>query len=201
MRAKQAHSTRNRVVAAAAELFIKSGFARTTIASVARTSGVSAETIYATFDGKRGLLEAVIEARIAGPSTIPLEEQSAWDAIARNTTARARLRAYIAFASTVLDRTSPIHGVIRGASDSEPFARELSVRLLRERLESNVKHLRDYIGRDLRRGVALRGAAERFCALTSPETHHLLTEQLGWTLRAYRDWITKVLEDDLLGAE
>jgi AcrR family transcriptional regulator len=201
MRAEQALLTRNRVVDAAAELFLERGFSRTTIAAIAQTSGVSSETIYATFDGKRGVLEAVIDTTIAGPTSIPLEEQSAWEAIARNATARARLRAYIAFACSVLDRTSPIHDIIRGAADSEPFALELSARLLRERLESNVKHLRDYIGRDLRRGVALRRAAERFCALTSPETHHLLTVKLGWTLRAYREWITKVLEDDLLGAE
>lgn len=202
LRAEQAGITRQRVLDAATTLFIERGFARTTIAATAETADVSAETIYATFGGKQGLLAAVIEAAINGPEiAIPFEEQSQWEIIRQRPSARARLRAYVQFCCTVLGRTSPMHRVIRGAADSEPFAVDLSARLLAERLARNTKHLREFVGDELRSGLSLRRAAERYCALTSPELHHLLTVDLGWSLRAHQDWLAAVAEQDLLGSE
>lgn len=201
VRKEKANQTRIRVLDAAAMLFRKSGYSGTAITAVAEAAGVSAETIYASFAGKRGLLEGVIDATIVGPqSSVPLEEQrEAWDAIARHPTARLRLRAYVTFSCGILARTSPIHHIIRGAADGEPFAVELRSRLLKERLESNATHLRDYIGSELRAGLTLREAAERYCALTSPELQHLLTVDLRWSLRAYERWVAALAEQDLLG--
>ena len=202
LRAEQAGITRQRVLDAATTLFIDRGFAGTTVAATADAADVSPETIYATFGGKKGLLDAVIEAAINGPEVaIPFEEQSHWETIRQRPTARARLRAYVQFCCTVLARTSAMHRVIRGAADSEPFAVELRARLLAERLARNTKYLREFVGDDLPSGVSLRRAAERFCALTSPELHQLLTVDLGWSLRAHQDWLTAVAEQDLLGSE
>lgn len=200
LRTEQAQLTRQRVLAAATRLFLDRGFSQTTVAAVADAAGVSPETIYATFDGKRGLLEGVIDESIMGSrAPVPLEEQATWDAIARNPTARARLRAYVEFSCGVLARTSAVHQIIRGALDSEPFAGALSARLLAERLASNLKHLRDYLGSDLRKGLTLKRAAERYCALTSPEMHHFATVTLGWSRRAHQDWIAALVEYDVLG--
>lgn len=202
IRSEQAELTRQRVLDAAAGLFVKLGYAGTTITAVAAEAGVSPETIYATFDSKRGLLEGVIDGTIMGPgSPVPLEEQSVWDAIAEEPDARERLRAYVEFSCGVLSRTSPIHQVIRGAADSESFAVELSNRLLRERLASNVRHLRDYVGADLREGLTLQRAAERYCAITSPEMHHLLTVRLGWSRKAHQEWVVAHVVQDLLGPD
>lgn len=201
LRSEQADLTRQRIIDAAATLFIHRGYTATTIAEVARTANISAETVYAVFDGKRGILEGVIDARIMGVGApIALEEQPAWDAIAREPTPSARLRAYVEFTCGVLARTSDVHHVIRGAASAEPFAVTLSDRLLRERLASNTKHLRDYVGDALRDGLSLRRAAERFCALTSPEHYHFVTARLGWSAQTYQDWIASVVEHDLLGA-
>jgi AcrR family transcriptional regulator len=200
-RTEQARVTKQRVLEAAKALFLAHGFAKTTIVAVAAAAGVSPETIYATFDGKRALLEGVIDTTIMGPQApIPLEAQAEWDRIAAQPTARARLRAYVAFSCGVLARTSAVHHVIRGAADSEPFAEELCARLLRERLASNTQRLRAYVGTELRAGLDLRRAAERYCALSSPEMHHLLTVKIGWSSRHYADWLAEVTELDLLGA-
>jgi AcrR family transcriptional regulator len=199
IREDRANLTRRRVLDAATRLFLERGFAATTVVAIATAAEVSPETIYATFDGKRGLLQGVIDAAVSGNSAIPLEMQSEWDDIAQRPTSRARLRAYVEFSCGVLARTSQIHHIIRGAADSEPIAIELSARQLRERLASNVKHLRDYVGADLRHGLTLRRAAEQYCALSSPELHHLLTVKLGWSQRAHRDWLATIAEQDLLG--
>ena len=82
---------------------------------------------------------------------------------------------------------------------SEPFAVELRGRLLRERLASNTNRLRLYTGDELRPGLTLERAAERYCALTSPELHHLLTVELGWSLQEYENWLATLVEKELLG--
>jgi AcrR family transcriptional regulator len=200
VRAEQAERTRHRIVDAAARLFTERGYAGTGLSAVAEAAEVSQETIYATLGSKRGLLEAVIDATIRGPAAlVPLEEQSAWREIERCPTARERLRAYVGFSCIVLARTSPIHNVIRGASDGEPFAVELRARLLRERLESNMRRLDQYVGEELRPGLTLAAAAERYCALSSPEMHHLTTVDLGWSQRAHEEWLAALVEGELLG--
>lgn len=199
VRDQQARETRDRVISVALQLFLAQGFARTTVNAVAHAATVSPELIYTTLGGKRGLLEAVIDVTIMGPGApIPLEEQLDWDRIGQLPSARERLRAYVEFSCGVLERTSPVHAMIRGAADGEPFADELSARLLAERLASNTKHIRDYVGDALRDGLTLRRAAERYCTLTSPEMHHLSTVKLGWSHRAFRDWIADVVEQELL---
>jgi len=123
-----------------------------TSSAVGNTASITSAHDANTFDGKRALLEAVIDATITGPdTTTPLEEQSAWDEIALRPMSRARLR--------------------------------------------------DYVGPHLRAGLSSRRAAERYCALSSPEMHHLLTVKLGWSPRMHEDWLAQVSEHDLLGAE
>jgi hypothetical protein len=120
----------------------------------------------------------------------------AWDEIERLSGARARLRAYVRFNCGVLARTN----VIRGASDGEPFAMELRARLLRERLESNTRRLGQYVGGALRPGLTLEAAAERYCALSSPEMHYMMTVELGWSSQAHEDWLASLAETELLGS-
>jgi AcrR family transcriptional regulator len=202
VRAEQAERTRRRIIDAARRLFSERGYAATALGAVAATAEVSQETIYATFGSKRGLLEGVIEATIRGSGVpVPLEEQPGWGEIEQLPTPHERLRAYVRFSCDVLARTSPIHKVIRGASDGEPFAVELRARLLRERLESNTKRLRQFVGEALRPGVPLDVAAERYCALSSPEMHHLMTVELGWSQQAYEEWLASLAEAELLGAD
>jgi AcrR family transcriptional regulator len=200
LRAEQAQETRRRVLDAAAGLFIERGYAGTTVAAIAAEAGVSSETIYVSVGSKRALLEGVIDASIMGPEApTPLEEQGAWKAIEEFSTASERLRAYVEFSCGVLARTSPIHAVIRGAAASEEFALELAQRLLRERLASNTARLRTYVAGELRPGLTFRQAAERYCALSSPELYHLVTAELGWTPKQHREWLAAMAQSDLLG--
>jgi AcrR family transcriptional regulator len=58
LRTEQARLTRQRIIDAARELFVARGYARTTVADIARAADGSPETVYALFDGKYGLLRA-----------------------------------------------------------------------------------------------------------------------------------------------
>lgn len=196
MRAEQASLTRQRILEAAKVLFLERGYASTTIAAVADGAGVSQETIYATFSGKRGLLEGVIDAMIP----VSAEQDATLAEIERLASPRERLRAFVGFCCGVLGGTSPIHEVIRGAADSEEFAIELRARLLSERLANQKRHLAQHVRLELRAGLTLAQAAERFCALTSPELHHLTIVELGWSRRRHEKWVGDLAEHELFGA-
>ena len=55
-----AAATRERICAAAEELFLRDGYARTSIRAVAKAAGVAEATIYLAFPNKAALLDAVI---------------------------------------------------------------------------------------------------------------------------------------------
>src|SRR4051812_15574576 len=55
-----AASTRERICAAAEELFVGDGYARTSVRAVAKAAGVAEATIYLAFPNKAALLDAVI---------------------------------------------------------------------------------------------------------------------------------------------
>src|SRR5215471_11016204 len=55
-----AEATRERICAAAERLFLRDGYARTSIRAVAREAGVAEATIYLTFSTKPALLNATI---------------------------------------------------------------------------------------------------------------------------------------------
>lgn len=196
IRAEQANLTKERILEAAARLFLARGYRGTTVTAVAEEAGVAPETIYASLGGKRGLLEGVIESAIAPEGKSPDEPVAR---IADLPTARERLRAYVGFCCDVLARTSAFHVVIRGASDSEDFAVALSARFLEQRLLRQRQHLHQLVGDALRPGLTVERAADSFCALSSPEMHHLLTSELSWTRGAHEEWLASLAEAELLG--
>jgi AcrR family transcriptional regulator len=198
LRAGQAQETRRRVLDAARELFIDRGYAGTTVAAVADRSGVSPQTVYLSLGGKRGLLTGVIETAITGPDDAPGHDDAWWEAIDEVADAAERLARIIDFSCSILERTAPIHVIIRGAADKEAFAAALGRRLLEERLQTQTERIRRYLRGDLAPGVTVIEAGERYCALTSPELHHVLTDQLGWRPDRYRRWLSEVLTHELL---
>lgn len=205
VRTEQAQLTRRRILDAAHRLFVTNGYAGTTVNAVAAEAGVVAETIYSTFGGKRGLLEGVIDATIVAylaPLHDPDHDRSSrWAEIDRLDSARERLRGWAELVCQILAHTSPIHALIRGAADSEPYAVKLRERLLRERLADITMSIERYVPDALRPELTIDQASERACALASPEMHHLLTVELGWTPRQHQEWLCDLLEVELLGPE
>jgi AcrR family transcriptional regulator len=200
LRADQARQTRARIVDAANRLFADGGYAGTTITAVAETAGVSPETIYLTFGGKRGLLEGVIEMAIAPEADPSTQEDELWKELAQVPEASDRLEAMVKYSCAILARTAPVHAVIRGAADKEPFAAALGSRLLRDRLTNQTERIGRYLGSALRPDLSVSEAGERYCALTSPELYHVLTVEFGWTAARHRSWLTSLLSTELLGS-
>ena len=199
LRADQAEQTRHRILESAFRLFAESGYAGTTIAAVAEDAGVSPETIYLSLGGKRGLLEGAIEMAITGEENQATEDHAWWTTVAQLPGAPERLERMVEYSCTILARTRPIHAVIRGAADNEAFAAVLGRRLLHDRLTAQTERVRRYLGDDLRAGLSVDEAGQRYCVLAGPELYHLLTVELGWTADQHERWLTELLKTELLG--
>jgi AcrR family transcriptional regulator len=199
LRAEQADQTRRRVLTAARRLFLARGYAGTKVADVAEAAGVSPDTIYVSLGGKRGLLEGVWAMAVTGPHDPEGTEQRARvEAIAALPDPHDRLRRLVALSCETLGRVSPVHAVLRAASDGHPFAAELQDRMVRSRIDTQSRNLRAVIGTSLRPGVELNDAAEHYSALLSPELFHLLTSVRRWTPDGYEAWVGDLLDRELL---
>ncbi len=198
LRAEQATATRRRTLAAARELFLANGYGGTTVAAVAEAAGVSADTIYVSLGGKRGLLEGVVsQARFDPDDPVQRDQRHRRDEIATLTDPRQRLPRLVAHSCETLARTSPVHAVIRGAADGHPFAADLCNRMLQRRIEVQSENFRTYLGEALRDGLTLADAIEHYCALLSPELYNLLTVERGWSPRRYESWVVDILDREL----
>jgi AcrR family transcriptional regulator len=198
LRADQAQETRRRVLESALQLFVDRGYAGTTVAAVADHAGVSPETIYLSLGGKRGLLEGVMD--ITGPHGSVADDDQWWSMVAQLPSAPERLDKMVEYSCRIMARTRPIHAIIRGAADKEAFAAALGRRLLQERLHNQTERIRHYVGEQLRPGLSVEEAGERYCALASPDLYHVLTVELAWTPDQHRHWLTHLLHTELLRA-
>lgn len=201
LRADQAEQTRRRILKSAFRLFTDNGYAGTTVAAVAKDAGVAPETIYLSLGGKRGLLEGAIEMAIAGAEDGATRQEMRWTKVAELAGAPERLEMMVDYSCKILGRTRPIHAVIRGAADKESFAADLGRRLLHDRLEAQTERIWKYLGEDLRSGLSVDQAGQRYGALASPELYYLLTIELGWTADQHRSWLTELLKTELLAWE
>jgi AcrR family transcriptional regulator len=197
LRADQAERTRRRVLESARRLFVERGYAGTTVAAVADDAGVSPETIYLSVGGKRGLLEGLMD--ITGPHESMADDDKWWHSVAQLPSASERLAKNVEYSCRILARTQPIHAIIRGAADSEAFAAELGRQLLLERLTTQTERIRRDVGDELRPGLSIAEAGQRYCALASPELYHVLTVEFGWSAEQHRRWLTDLLRAELLG--
>jgi AcrR family transcriptional regulator len=198
LRADQAQQTRRKVLQSAKRLFLAKGYAGTTVAAVADDAGVSPETIYLSLGGKRGLLEGVMD--ITGPHETAADDEAWWTMVAGLPTPGERLAKMVEYSCRILKRTQPIHAIIRGAADKEAFASELGRRLLDDRRANQTARIRRFLAGDLRAGLSVPDAGDRYCALTSPELYHLLAVELGWSADRHRRWVAEMLAADLLAS-
>src|SRR5688500_10754731 len=81
-RAERAMATRQRVVAAAAPLFVRDGYVETTMAGIARAAGVAVQTLYLSFGSKAAVLDAVLRAAAADPEPAELLDRARRAALA-----------------------------------------------------------------------------------------------------------------------
>ena len=144
------------MLAAARDLFLRRGYAGTTVAAVARAAGVSPDTIYVSLGGKQGLLEGVLSLARADPEDPAQRDQAhRRDEIGALADPHQRLHRLVESSCETLARISPVHAVLRGAADGHPFAAGLYARMLGIRLQIQARNLQTYLGESLRPGLTV----------------------------------------------
>jgi AcrR family transcriptional regulator len=197
-RRAQAHRNHARIVETAERLFLRDGFATTTIAAVAAEADVSVDTIYKSFGGKAGLVRAIRTRALEGEGPVAAERRSD-ELHAHQADARAIIRAWGALTAEVAPRVSPILLLIRDAAATNAESRALVEEMDGDRLRrmtDNARRLRD--AGHLREDVTLARAADVLWTYSSPELYELLVLRRGWTPADYGRFIAEAMADALL---
>ena len=116
-RDEQAERTRTRILDAAREEFIASGFGGANMADIAERAGVSVQMVYFAFGRKGRLFSAVMQRAVFGDDGVPPPHTEWWRRLGEHPTARDVLREFIERNGPVFAAAAPIaFVVVRGMS-------------------------------------------------------------------------------------
>lgn len=187
----QAEETRSRILAAARDLFLTRGYGATTIEALAGAAGVAAQTVYAAFASKRGILMALLDqmARDADPERLTA-------ALAREAgNPRAQLRARIAFSTRFFAGGIDLIEIARTVSGAEPDLAAMWTEGEDRRYRAIATVVADWQRAGaLKPGMTKRAAIDLFWALGGPDTFRLLVIERGWSRRHFETEVVAMLE-------
>lgn len=178
--------TRHRVVAAARELFLEKGYARTSVAEIAARAAVSVDTLYASVGRKPDLVRAVIDDALGeGRGPVAATGRAYVEQMRAAPDARSRFSIYAAALSRIHPTIAPLTEALRQAGETDEACRKAWVELV-ERRASNMRVL----ATDLRETGEVRPeltddvVADLVWTTNSPE-YFLLLRSRGWTPERY----------------
>jgi AcrR family transcriptional regulator len=200
LRAEQAKETRTRISDAARALFLERGFAATTMAAVAEQAGVAPETVYAAYRSKAGLLEGVVRSAVFRDGEPDEALQAGWvKELLRLPDLPTQITALARHTAQTVALTSPIYATMTGAGTSASELDELQRQLRKLRFSSQAAVIAAIATEQtLRPELTIEEAADTFSALASPELHHILTTDRGWSQERYARWLEQTTKAALL---
>ena len=201
-RRAQAAQTRANVIEAAHRAFLEHGYAGATIPRIAAEAGVAVETVYRAAAGKAGLLEAAVQAALAGGvarADVPVDERPGIRRVIEETDPRRQLAAYAATQPGVWSRVGPLLRVLDAAASTDATLAALRERHADQRLQGlrRFAALLDERG-SLRPGLSVDRAADLIWTLCAQANYDSLVTSRGWTHEEYRDWLADALAHALL---
>lgn len=194
-RARQAQA---RVLETARAMFLRDGYAATTVAAVAAAADISVGTIYQRFGGKPGMIRAIHRISLAGSRPVPAEQRS--DAMSGHPSDPLEiLRGWATLTTEVAPRTAPILLLIRAAAATEQEMAALLTDITDQRLSRMTHNAARLAARGpLRPGLTVDHARDVLFAYTAPELYELLVLQQQWTPDQFGDFVYRGLVAELL---
>lgn len=192
IREAQAQLTRERIRAAAIELFRQRGYAATTVADLAAAAGLSVPTLYAAFGSKRGVAKAVIEGAIDQTEIGQLIEQAL-------ATTEPRLQLAIAARVTrrILERGGTLLELLGRAGNEELLDEWRSWEERRYRGQRSIVQSLE-AKQVLRADLSATRAADVLWMLTGRDVFRMLVQERGWSPARYERWLSDALARELL---
>ncbi|HEX4815224.1 MAG TPA: helix-turn-helix domain-containing protein [Nonomuraea sp.] len=199
-RAAQARATRRRIIDAARELFLRQGYASTTLDQIAATAGVAVQTVYFHFGNKATVLKEIIDVLSVGDDEpIPVLDRPWLEQVREEPDGRRALAIWMANSRLIFGRVAPIMTIVRDAAgaDAEMAAqwevnqgqRYLAHHVLAELLADK---------QALRPDLTAEEAADVIFVMISVEVYHLLVHVRGWTPERWERWIYQILTAAIL---
>jgi AcrR family transcriptional regulator len=194
VRERQAGDTRRRIVEATRQLLQREGYAGMTIEAIAQQAEVSAQSVYAIFKSKTGILTELLD-----QSSFGSEYE---DAVRRALNAEdpeTRLRLAAPIARQIHDAQSATFDLLRGAGVVAPELAKLEQQresLRYERQQRMITSLRD-AGR-LQPALDDAAARDIFWTLTGRDVYRMLVRERGWSSQKYQQWLADTLVQSLL---
>ncbi len=197
-RREAAERRRTSVVDAASRLFVREGFAGTTIARIAGNAGVSEEMVYKAFGNKVALVRAIRDKALAGEVRVHAERRSDRMQASENDP-RTIIREWGVLAMEVAPRVAPVLLLVREAAASDPELARLQEEMDASRLTRMTHNARTLLkGRHLRAGLTLDAATDVLWTYSSPELYELLVMRRGWSVERYGRFIAEAMIAALL---
>jgi AcrR family transcriptional regulator len=193
-RTEAAAANRAAVLAAARDLFSKSGVDKVSIGEVAAQAGVSASMIYAVFKSKEGILREMMRAALFGQRF--QEARPLLDGVSDPVERLART-AWVARA--IYESESAELGGLRGVSAFSPALRRMEEEFEAMRYEMQRERLLALAeSGKLKQGLSTDDARRIMWMYTGREIYRMLVEVGGWSGDKYQQWLASALLDALV---
>ena len=191
-----------RIVAAATDLFIQQGFGATSINQIASAADVSAQTIFATYTSKAGVLAKAIDVAVAGDfDDVPVIERVPPLAGATPTQLFARFAEFAGIVRALNERVAPLIRVLEQAASSDAVLGQLRSQLV-DAIRTDALQWVGQLGPDrLRPDLSEREAADVLSTTSSPAVYSIFTADAGWTPEQYERWLAAAVPRLLLAAD
>ncbi|HET7013434.1 MAG TPA: TetR family transcriptional regulator [Streptosporangiaceae bacterium] len=199
-RAQKALATRRCILDAAEALFVRDGYAATTIAAIAMQADVAVQTVYAVFATKRAILAELLAVRTVGDdNTAHLKDRADWRAMESEADPGRQLALLAAIATRIGERMGALYTVLAGAADSDPEIAHLYQlqQLIRHEDQQRVARSLAQKGA-LRPGLSPDRATDIMWAIANPTMHQRLVTERQWPPGDYEQWLAHILTCSLL---
>ncbi|MFL6204843.1 MAG: TetR/AcrR family transcriptional regulator [Acidimicrobiales bacterium] len=177
------------MIEAAVELFLEQGYGPTTIDQIAQAADVSPQSVYASFDGKAGILEHAVHLLRTGDPAGRTRDSEAARGVTEIADLRERARASAALTRAVHEPSAAVIAIVERASATDPALADLHDRLRIQRRES-VAHTTDNVpAKAFRKGITKSEATDALTYLCAAHSYTELVDGMGWTPDRYERWL------------
>jgi AcrR family transcriptional regulator len=197
-RAQQARATRQRISGQALELFLRQGYAATTLDQIAASAGVAVQTVYFHFGNKATVLKQIVDMLAVGDEEpVPMLGRPWVQQMREEPDGRRALAIFLAASRAILLRLAPILKIVRDAAGADPEMAALWEAIQQQRLADFAAFTQLLAGKQaLRQDLAIEHAII-FC-LVSPEVYLSFTAHRGWTPDQWAQWASYTLTATVL---
>jgi AcrR family transcriptional regulator len=191
LQAARVAETEQRILAAAHELFVRDGYAATTLTAVADAARVAHRTVYVRFGTKADLLKRVVDVAIVGDTQdIDVQSRDWYQAALTAPTIGERIGLLADGSAALMARAGDVFAVAQQAEPIEPViadAARAGRAATRDSLRGFFTQMRD--DGLLPDGADLDWLCDTAGVLGHASTYLLIRETLGWTTDQYRTWL------------